>query len=288
MARIRNGKRKPSDRIVTGFVAATLNFCLVFQSATGFALTTSICPTQESKLFNIVGYDTIGRGAGQYSIGGSMFTKVGQGQTSWSLDDLKIVDGGDDPYACTIQFLQASSPRTDNDKYYYYVPRELAGDAAGWYNKLTDQPVSAAEKIIPAGNGFLVNFPVATAKLVYSGEVQTGTDGKIYFSRSAAGSYAFLCNPVPSEVLLKNVMIVDGGDDPYACTVQFLQSGSPRTDNDRYYYYVSRELAGDAAGWYGKLTDLPAPANEKIGAGEGVLVTFPVAAAKLVFDSPIK
>ena len=128
---------------------------------------------------NVVGYDTVGRvGAGAYMIGGNMFTSVGGGQATWSLDDLQIVDGGEDPTACTIQFLQATSPKTMNEKSFYYVPRWMAGDDCGWYYKLTvpgkcaaDTPVPQTEKLCE-GEGILVNFPVAAAKLVFDSPIK--------------------------------------------------------------------------------------------------------------------
>ena len=219
-----------------------------------------------------------------------MFATVGTAQATYSLDDFKIEGITEETMMdCKIQFLQAAQPRTDNNKYYWYAPKEIAGDEAGWYINNSMTPVPAADKTIPAGTGFIVNFPAAasTAKLVYAGEVQTGSEGVIKFGRTPNGPYALITNPLPYDVPLAQVKIEGITEETMMdCKIQFLQGGQPRTDNGRFYWYAPASVAGDEAGWYVNNSMTKASNTEVIKAGEGVLVNFTVADVKLVFPAP--
>ena len=219
-----------------------------------------------------------------------MFASVGTAQATYSLDDFKIEGITEETMVdCTIQFLQAAQPKTDDSKHYWYAPKEVAGDDAGWYIVGGFDKVPDAAKTIPAGTGFLVNFPAgaSTAKLVYSGEVQTGSEGVIKFGRTIAGQYALLTNPLPYDVPLAQVKIEGITEETMIdCTIQFLQGGQPKTDDGRHYWYAPESVAGDQAGWYIVGGFDPVTTPEVIKAGEGVLANFNVVDAKLVFPAP--
>lgn len=226
---------------------------------------------------------------GQYSGGGSSFLSVGG--KGYCLKDFKIVNTGDYGEYDFITFVQTDIAKVDNVKAYYWDT-----DFGAWAYKYTagghegeeEVAVEELEKEIPAGTGFLCNFQTAGAQIVYSGEVNGGTDGKIVCGR--AGLYTYIVNPNPYEISLADMKIINTSDYGEYDFITFMQTDIAKVDNARAYYWDT-----DFGAWAYKYTagghegeeEVEDPSKIKIKAGEAVLFYSQTDTARVVIDAPV-
>ena len=234
----------------------------------------------------IVGYMNVERKANTlYSVGGNMF--VTPGQQTCDLVDFKIVGG--DYSSDTISFVQDDAPYIDTDKIFYYISAEESGNDDEWTGWWYNDGSSKVESFpIPAGTGFMCNFTMAGTKIIYSGEVQKGSDGVIEIERGNNQLYRFIGNPVPAPVDLLDVKVVGG--DYSSDTISFLLKEDSIEDSDRVYYYISAEESGnddDWTGWWLNDGSRKVERNEVVLApGEGFFAYMTMDGSKIVFPAP--
>ena len=228
---------------------------------------------------------------GQYSGGGSAFLSIGG--EGYCLKDFKIVGaGGDFGEEDFISFVQTGIAKLDNAQAYYW---DADYDAWAYLNTAggheASDPVSNEdlEKMIPAGTGFLCDFRTAGAKIVYSGEVNGGIEGKIVCGR--AGRYTYIVNPNPYEISLADVKIINaGGDYGEEDFISFMQTGIAKVDNARAYYWDADYDAWaylNTAGGHEASDQVEDPSEIKIKAGEAFLFDSQAEDARVVVNAPV-
>ena len=229
---------------------------------------------------NVVGYTEVARTA-KYMVSGNMFV-VPAGQT-WRVSDLKIVDGDFDNDQ--ILFLQTAAAKVNEARAFYYDSDEkywcYARSASGKQDE--ELEAGSADDVIPAGTAILCMFNSVDAKLVYSGEVQKGTEGFIKIPRAA--KYELMANQLPYQIDLTDMKIEDGDFDNDQ--ILFLQTTAAKVDEAKAYYYDSDEkywcYARSASG---KQDEEVEEGDQTLGVGEGFLTMFNSASAKVVFKAP--
>ena len=227
---------------------------------------------------NVVGYTEVARTA-KYMVSGNMFV-VPAGQT-WRISDLKIVDGSyeDDQ----IIFLQTTAAKVDYTKAFYYDPDEGYWCYAHPSSGKQDEELDPADDVIPAGTAVLCIFNTSGAKIMYSGEVQKGTEGFITIPRTA--KYQLMANQLPYQIDLTDMKIEDGSyeDDQ----VIFLQTTAAKVDYTKAYYYDPDEkywcYAHPSSGHQDEEVE---DGVQTLGVGEGFLTQFNTSGAKVVFTAP--
>ena len=246
----------------------------------------------------VVGYSTVNNGKidgavkSRYTVGGSSFISIGG--EGYCLRDFKIVGGNNNKEI--VSFVQTTAAKVDNALTYYWY-NGSGTKAAGWMYLNTagghtkNSYVSDADldAVIPAGVGFMCNFQTEGASLQYAGQVNVGTDdgeGKKVIDCGRNGRYTFLVNPLPRDVSLSEIKIVNGNNNKEI--ISFLQTDAAKVDNAKAYYWfngTSTKAAGwmylNTAGGHSKNTYVEETVT--IHQGEGFLFNSQTAAAKVQF-----
>jgi len=238
---------------------------------------------------NVVGYVEKAKVSGyNFACYGSMFVKPGT--TSYSLADLKITGPANKNIARQnyIQFFAAgTAAKFDSSRSYYYF-------GGTWYQRgataASDVAIADPSTVtMDAGVGFLAALPLAAAKVTYSGEVISADEQKLVLAKPTGVNFFVASNPSVSDITLSQVTITGPANKNIARQnyIQFFAAGTAaKFDASRSYYYFGgtwyqrgATAASDVA--------IADPTTVTIGAGEGFLVAFPLATARLNFPTSL-
>ena len=239
---------------------------------------------------NVVGYYDKAKVSGyNFACYGSMFVKPGV--TSYSLADLSITGPGNKNIARMnyIQFFAAgNAAKFDAARSYYYF-------GGSWFartgtNVATDPEVADPSAItMDAGVGFLAALPLASAKIRYAGEVISASEKTLVLAKPTGVNFFVANNPSVSDITLADITITGPGNKNIARMnyIQFFAAGNAaKFDAARSYYYFG-------GSWFARTGTNVAtdpeidPTTVTIGAGEGFLVAFPLATARLNFPTSL-
>jgi len=239
----------------------------------------------------VVGYMNKAKVSGyNFACYGSMFLKPGQ--TSYSLAELQITGPTTKNIARMnyIQFFAAgNAARFDSARAYYYF-------GGKWWSRTgttatNDPEVSDPSSVtMDAGIGFLACFPLATAKIVYAGEVITGDEKKIAIEKPSGVNFFVANNPSASDLTLDDITITGPSNKNIARMnyIQFFATGNAaRFESSRSYYYFGGKWWSRTGTTATNDPEVSDPTTVSIPAGEGFLVCFPLATARLNFPTSL-